>query len=129
MAAQRDEIAYFIDVDSIGFKGSIPLLQTFPYEHAGKTKFSPGWLARMMIQSTASLRTLLRPVSHFYKLEPPKNRLSVYNLGIGSSLNAFHSLRYQMSRYHLISVRYLNDDGPFVWQDIPSLLFTDHYNV
>lgn len=119
-------MAYFVDVDSIGFKGSIPLLQTFPYEHAGKTRFSPRWLARMMIQSSASLRKFIRIL--MYK-EPPKQRLSVYNMGIGNSLNWFHSLRYQMSRYHLISVRYLNDDGPFVWRDVPSLLFTDHYNV
>jgi len=34
-------------------------------------------------------------------------------------------LAYQGTRYHLISVPHLSDEGPFTWLGIPSILFTD----
>jgi hypothetical protein len=38
----------------------------------------------------------------------------------------FSSLGYQGSRYHLMAIPFLSDDGPFTWVGVPSLLFTDY---
>jgi len=96
--------AYFIDVDAIGYKNALPIIQTYPYEHNHQTLFSPRWLVDRMIQSAYQV-TL--------------DGISVGNPKIGLSL------MYQAHRYHLLSISYLSDDGPFTWSGIDSLLLTD----
>eukprot|EP01133_Synstelium_polycarpum_P005612 gene5612-6470_t len=100
----RNNLAYFIDVDAVGHRLGRPIVQTYPYEHDGQTMFSPKWLVGSMV--TAAYR-----VRHD-------------GIGVGSP-RLPQSLMYQAHRYHLLSIPFLSDDGPFTWQGIDSVLITD----
>ena len=54
IAKHVSQIAYFINVDSIGYRGASPIVQTLPYEDKGATIFTPKWLAHAMVQCTIS---------------------------------------------------------------------------
>jgi len=97
-------ISFFINIDSIGYRGASPIIQTYPYEHQGISLFSPRWLVALMSQAAFVV--------------------NYEGLCIGHP-DIFTSLIHQALRYHWISIRYLSDDGPFVWAGVPSLLFTD----
>ncbi|GAM19972.1 hypothetical protein SAMD00019534_031470 [Acytostelium subglobosum LB1] len=99
------QYAYFVDIDAIGHRlAPGPILQTYPYEHQHKTHFSPRWLVDHTLASA-------------YRVRP--DGISVGNAHLGLSL------LYQAHRYHLLSIPFLSDDGPFAWAGVPTILLTD----
>ncbi|KAN0022861.1 hypothetical protein ACTFIU_005602 [Dictyostelium citrinum] len=102
--ASQSQIAYFLNIDAIG--NDKVMIQTLPYEHKHQTLFTPRWLVNSMIQSA-------------YSVNP------VDGIAVGSS-NVGVSVMYQAHRYHLHSISYLGDEGPFTWAGVDSLLLTDN---
>ncbi|GAM18422.1 hypothetical protein SAMD00019534_015970 [Acytostelium subglobosum LB1] len=101
----RGQFAYFLDVDAIGHRlSSGPIIQTYPYEHKQKTLFSPRWIVDHVITAAHRVR---------------QDGISVGNPSLPLTL------LYQAHRYHLLSIPFLSDDGPFVWAGVPSVLLTD----
>lgn len=118
----REKIAFVVVVDSIGVRGTYPVLQTVGYEHTGYTTYTPRWLAQLMIMASSSVAKRFKSAVATHS-GPLPTRLSI---GHKSPL---YSFLYQLTRYHLISSRYINDDGPFAWSGIPSTLFTNSIDV
>ncbi|EFA80460.1 hypothetical protein PPL_07295 [Heterostelium album PN500] len=107
LAKNPKQFAYFINVDAVGHRlAGIPILQTYPYEHKGRTRFSPRWLVDHAIVAS-------------YRVLPEQGGLTVGSSHFGMSL------LYQAHRYHLLSVPFLSDDGPFSWASVPTIMITD----
>ncbi|KYQ89463.1 hypothetical protein DLAC_10134 [Tieghemostelium lacteum] len=104
VAKNKHKYAYFIDVDSMGYKDSQPLIVTYPYEHNHQTLFSPRWLVDAMVQASYHIR--------YDGITVGTSRLTT-------------SLAFQAQKHHLLSIRFLSDDGPFTWSGVDSLLLTD----
>ncbi|KYR01038.1 hypothetical protein DLAC_02125 [Tieghemostelium lacteum] len=105
IAKNPKKFAYYIDLNAIGYKDSLgAIIQTYPYEHKQQTLFSPVWLVNQMVQSGY--------------------QVTEQGIQVGYA-HIPGSLIYQAHRYHLHSIPYLSDDGPFTWSGVDSLLLTD----